>query len=426
LSKDLAAYRWNPKIQNRLGLNYRVNLHVGLHAGWSFEGAMGSEYKIDASYISPNVAVTAQVETATQHFRVPLLVTDAVLSLCSKGVVDYCRLIDNITTVGHPEPMELYCVDLDTMALEVDRRGSAWNPRNMKPITWNPRTRYKARQFLEAEMLGNWANQEFEQGLVYQTLYKDDYISQMRVRYSEEFVEIFKMGQINYQHGEWPVAHQQLIRACTVLGERDGPSESILDFMQQRRFVAPANWQGHRDLEPLLVGPPQNPPRPDRFSMDCLRSTSQDEEPCEMQSFDADGATFQDGGPDGDLYRNSLDALDKHVQDLRQKKAADTMTAKQELLISIERVLQELKQQLQPKTIDALAAEHNVQGKSFEVFAAALVVPAEDEELGGRAYELAGSTRSKPDEMAMDFIKIRSPRMPETPRRTLRTPRMRN
>jgi len=291
LSRDLAAYRGNPRIQYLLGSHYRVNLHVGLHAGWSFEGAMGSEYKIDASYISPNVAVTAQVETATQHFKVPLLVTQAVLSLCSQGVVDYCRLIDNIATAGHPEPMELYCVDLDTTALEVDRR------RHSSVMAWNPRTRYKVRQFLEAEKTSNWANQEFEEGLVYQTLYIDDDISRMRERYCEEFVQTFRMGFCNYQQGEWRVAHRQLIRACKILGERDGPSESILDFMQQRQFEAPADWQGHRDLEPLLVGPPQTPPRPDRFPRHIslrssqassgksigLRSTSEDKESWERK-----------------------------------------------------------------------------------------------------------------------------------------------
>ena len=32
----------------------RVNLSFGLHAGWAIEGAVGSEFKIDASYVSPN------------------------------------------------------------------------------------------------------------------------------------------------------------------------------------------------------------------------------------------------------------------------------------------------------------------------------------------------------------------------------------
>ena len=29
----------------------------GLHVGWAIEGAIGSEYKIDASYLSPNAFI---------------------------------------------------------------------------------------------------------------------------------------------------------------------------------------------------------------------------------------------------------------------------------------------------------------------------------------------------------------------------------
>lgn len=30
-------------------------LGLGLHIGWAIEGSIGSNYKIDASYLSPNV-----------------------------------------------------------------------------------------------------------------------------------------------------------------------------------------------------------------------------------------------------------------------------------------------------------------------------------------------------------------------------------
>lgn len=36
----------------------------GLHYGWAIEGAIGSEFKIDASYLSPNVNTAAWLEGA--------------------------------------------------------------------------------------------------------------------------------------------------------------------------------------------------------------------------------------------------------------------------------------------------------------------------------------------------------------------------
>ena len=38
----------------------------GLHVGWAIEGAIGSNHKIDASYLSPNVNMASRLEAATK------------------------------------------------------------------------------------------------------------------------------------------------------------------------------------------------------------------------------------------------------------------------------------------------------------------------------------------------------------------------
>lgn len=50
----------------------------GLHLGWAIEGAIGSIYKIDASYLSPNVNIAARIQSATDQFGVPLLVSSEI------------------------------------------------------------------------------------------------------------------------------------------------------------------------------------------------------------------------------------------------------------------------------------------------------------------------------------------------------------
>merc|ERR1712032_548260 len=58
-SPVLCQYRSHPGLQQRLAAascnQCRVNLSFGLHYGWAIEGAVGSEFKIDASYLSQNV-----------------------------------------------------------------------------------------------------------------------------------------------------------------------------------------------------------------------------------------------------------------------------------------------------------------------------------------------------------------------------------
>ena len=46
--------------------DYRVAMGFGLHQGWAIEGAIGSYFKIDASYLSPNVNIAARLEAATR------------------------------------------------------------------------------------------------------------------------------------------------------------------------------------------------------------------------------------------------------------------------------------------------------------------------------------------------------------------------
>ena len=44
---------------------FKVKMGFGLHQGWAIEGAIGSFFKIDASYLSPNVNMAARLEAAT-------------------------------------------------------------------------------------------------------------------------------------------------------------------------------------------------------------------------------------------------------------------------------------------------------------------------------------------------------------------------
>ena len=45
---------------------FKVRMGFGIHVGWGIEGAIGSEFKIDASYLSPNVNLAARLEAASR------------------------------------------------------------------------------------------------------------------------------------------------------------------------------------------------------------------------------------------------------------------------------------------------------------------------------------------------------------------------
>merc|ERR1719486_433639 len=78
----LAEYRSHPKLVKRLP-NYRVRLGFGLHSGWAIEGAIGSEFKIDASYLSPNVNMAARLESCTKQYGCLVLISGELMEVCS-------------------------------------------------------------------------------------------------------------------------------------------------------------------------------------------------------------------------------------------------------------------------------------------------------------------------------------------------------
>lgn len=235
----LAAYRAHPGLQQRLGKNCRVNLSFGLHAGWAIEGAVGTEFKIDASYLSPNISIASSVEAATKVYSVPIIVSQAVVNLASDEMADKCRLIDRVHITGSVSPMCLYSLDLDFTILEVDE------PRDPS-IRWNLRERFRVRQFLEQEK-----DRKMKLGVLTVSEFEHVDILAMRGRYTEQFMMVFHMGFQNYIGGEWQVARRLLSEAQDLVPDReDGPCRALLQFMEDMYdFQSPSGWSGIRELQ---------------------------------------------------------------------------------------------------------------------------------------------------------------------------------
>ena len=98
-SAILADYREHPGFLARFP-SYRVTMGFGLHLGSAIEGAIGSEFKIDASYLSPNVNMASRLDAATKQFGVSLLMSHHIIQNCSPKLKSYCRQIDSVTVKG--------------------------------------------------------------------------------------------------------------------------------------------------------------------------------------------------------------------------------------------------------------------------------------------------------------------------------------
>merc|ERR1712232_1521079 len=254
-SKLLGDYRHHPGLKYRLGAKCRVNLSFGLHFGWAIEGAVGSEFKIDASYLSPNVSLATGVERCTKIYGVSLIISQPVVEHCTSNLVTKCRLIDRVILTGSPQPIELYCLDLDYTKVEVrDEKAMS--------LTWNSKNRFKARQIIEAEKSKVLNGDQFDACSLFDV---DQVLKKMRSTYTEEFMQVFNMGFQNYLLGEWHVARRMLQVTRHLLGnsgdglkptaEPDGPSTALLKFMEvPHMFEAPAGWASVREISSQDLG----------------------------------------------------------------------------------------------------------------------------------------------------------------------------
>lgn len=167
-----------------------TSMGFGLHYGWAIEGAVGSDKKVDATYLSPHVNMSARLEAATNQFDCSIIVSEDFYGHLSPNYQRLLRKVDRVLVVGSTFPMILYAYD-------------------------------------EGEDEGN------------QTLSKKN-------RFSEEYDKAIDF----YISGEWSEA-KKLLYSCLGSRPSDTAATNLLDFMSTvgNGDSAPSDWQGFRALE---------------------------------------------------------------------------------------------------------------------------------------------------------------------------------
>ena len=117
-SPKMLKYANNQALKDRIKNFTGVKMGFGMHVGWAIEGAIGSRFKIDASYLSPNVNMASRLEAATKQFGVSTLFSGQLVQLMTPNNRRLMRKIDCVTVKGSIEPIELFTLDLYTQGLE--------------------------------------------------------------------------------------------------------------------------------------------------------------------------------------------------------------------------------------------------------------------------------------------------------------------
>lgn len=110
-SQSLQAYNQHEEIVKYFEGLYSTVIGYGLHYGWAIEGAVGTNIKIDCSYLSPNVNLSARLESATKMYGVNILMSDYFAKRLSPSLRVGLRRVDVVCLKGSSIPIAIWTCD---------------------------------------------------------------------------------------------------------------------------------------------------------------------------------------------------------------------------------------------------------------------------------------------------------------------------
>jgi len=226
--EDLKAYSKDERMLEKFG-NYEIKFGLSLHVGWAIEGPIGSDFKVDASYLSPHINLCIGLEGATNVYGVSLLMSENFYTLLSLRIKERIRKVDVVKFNGKTAGIFSFMICGQASAA----------PEN-----------HKVGEVVKAEGLDVTAEAVEADGAEFLFLVDQDVV-QLQSGVSEQIVTAARNGLCEYLAGNWPEAQKHFEQALKH-GE-DGPSKAILEFMARYEFEAPTDWDGVREL-PRISG----------------------------------------------------------------------------------------------------------------------------------------------------------------------------
>lgn len=224
-----------------------------MHIGWGIEGAIGSFYKIDCSYLSPNVNLAARIETASNIYNVNLMISDQVYEGLSSKMSTFCREIDRVSLKGSILPITLYTIDINKNI----RPGKLVSDKDYMNLK-QKRDYYHKKKKLFWSLYYNENKKDMEEGSRY-LIKEDKSIGEIYLKKSKGlkdlihktrgkiFLKCFEKGLSKYYNGKWNKSKEYFNKAKYLYPD-DGPTNTLLEYMTELDFIPPKKWKGVRQL----------------------------------------------------------------------------------------------------------------------------------------------------------------------------------
>jgi class 3 adenylate cyclase len=240
-SYKLAEYRHHKGLNARMK-NYKTRLGFGLHLGQSIEGAIGSMFKIDASYLSTNVNMANELEENTKTFKKELIMSGDFYDYLSEDAKRYVRLLDIFKTKSG-EITRLYSIDLDLECIQVEKKkDSMFKENNAEKKMEIIKQKRKMAKILYDDIVIRHKSDIWNEFVT-----DEDEFRLVREKYPDEFVDIYNSGMEAFKKGSWEEAKKLLTNAQELINGDDPACKINLEFMEKYNYTAPNNWKGYKD-----------------------------------------------------------------------------------------------------------------------------------------------------------------------------------
>lgn len=266
---------------------YECRIGCGLHFGWAIEGAIGSDKKIDASYISPHVNWAEFLESSTKEYGVPILMSEPFFKLLSPSATKYCRQVDRIKKSVNEDVVSLYTYDADLDSIidtEECDHAISFDKTRKRTVVGQLKQRKTVIIGLDPHSLKSIAHLKHHSGKSNKSSNtksskdvhpnnsirshgglgeapdiklphfsphiwdKDSELLQLRAHFGEEHREIWSKAISAFIDGDWSVAIVNTNKILEMTSKKDGPSKRLLSIMEKHNFTAPAKWPGYLSL----------------------------------------------------------------------------------------------------------------------------------------------------------------------------------
>jgi hypothetical protein len=211
IHRDKRLTIWKNDFRLSAGVGaYHADIIYGMDAGWAVEGAVGSEYKIDATYLSPHVNMASRMMSATKQYGVTVLLSKSVEKLLSKNCRKKLRHLDTVYVKGSKVKQNIFTYD----------------------------ARFQGVDFFLLERTPEQADLESE--LYTPNIWDQDQdLRAMRQHVCDAFMETYHLAVKQYLGGDWAEAYMNFQAADSIMIEKvleDGFLEIDLDEMESRIF----------------------------------------------------------------------------------------------------------------------------------------------------------------------------------------------